>query len=826
MSILDNLGQMDENDWLSQKLEDNPDQDQALQTIARISSAHIWPFLASAISVEDYQARKGVKAEEITYICASVAPSRGTIQTLVDHVMAGFDTDFVTMHQASVPHQAQEEALLEPLLEGLSGGLGGGGDDEGGDDEPNLWDTPKVSSLVHEAPGGGVHGPYKLEAEDGGYDVVNALGESKGHHDTKGEAREQQKAMYANIPEAREQAEEQHEGARRRLAQGDPEDSTTTLLPTVSRSDGDKDNENDKDDEADTTSTFRPQSQMPQSGPSLFETPKQDWELEGSGYYSPYGAGSQQLSRSGALAAKSKMPPGQLFQMDQAQLAQHLTNYHDVYVKDKSHGGMRNAHAQHHRDHPDEGHTHTSLAAENQFEGQPRAVPGASGAHGGPGALGAPFRLTPQQAKQQAQEQDHQNAMRRIDQMQRQRPKSRPSPPTRPGLSPGQMYWAIQNQNRPSPPPQPQMNAPQWRKSSAPHQAADVGYGYAAIPFEALSPEERTQHIAHEHQVDPSAVEGMSALGSAAMHQVLHDEAGLDVEHYHPRGISVDKYGHVYLGAYDPSRDPQIDRDDPFEDYWSEQESGNPEHDVHHDPEEHREHEEADWESAPPAEGDYRGGARRRKPRTSSVKEAKLAMSPQKPPRGPRRPVEPESGYDPSEAFPGYYGGTEASPRRRTAQAPLTGNSDVPADPESSTGASGMFNPAGADAAVGAGGPVSGDFSQSDAPQDIQSQLGQLPTLSHKIGAKLAEMAAEVLTNNPGLTAMTAMELSLRALRLYPKVAAGGTDYLAEPGTEGVPTEVLSKCPQCQWEAYNRQINRCHNCGFWDNALEPSIEMT
>lgn len=53
----------------------------------------------------------------------------------------------------------------------------------------------------------GTHAPYKIEERDGSYVVVNSLGETKGTHDTKEQAREQQKALYANVPGAKEQAE-------------------------------------------------------------------------------------------------------------------------------------------------------------------------------------------------------------------------------------------------------------------------------------------------------------------------------------------------------------------------------------------------------------------------------------------------------------------------------------------------------------------------------------------------------------------------------------------------------------------------------------------
>ena len=59
------------------------------------------------------------------------------------------------------------------------------------------------------------HAPYYIRERDGGYDVVNRDGVSKGHHQTRGEAREQQKALYANVPGAAEEAEKRHKGSRR-----------------------------------------------------------------------------------------------------------------------------------------------------------------------------------------------------------------------------------------------------------------------------------------------------------------------------------------------------------------------------------------------------------------------------------------------------------------------------------------------------------------------------------------------------------------------------------------------------------------------------------
>jgi hypothetical protein len=55
---------------------------------------------------------------------------------------------------------------------------------------------------------GGVHAPYKIEKRNGRYHVVNAKGESKEAkgYSTEAEAREHQKALYANVPGAAEMA--------------------------------------------------------------------------------------------------------------------------------------------------------------------------------------------------------------------------------------------------------------------------------------------------------------------------------------------------------------------------------------------------------------------------------------------------------------------------------------------------------------------------------------------------------------------------------------------------------------------------------------------
>jgi hypothetical protein len=65
------------------------------------------------------------------------------------------------------------------------------------------------TSTLHTAPGGGEHAPYRIKEEGGKYYVVNDEGEKKDSgYDTYDEAREHQKALYANVPGAAESAKE------------------------------------------------------------------------------------------------------------------------------------------------------------------------------------------------------------------------------------------------------------------------------------------------------------------------------------------------------------------------------------------------------------------------------------------------------------------------------------------------------------------------------------------------------------------------------------------------------------------------------------------
>lgn len=74
----------------------------------------------------------------------------------------------------------------------------------------------RVMAVRHTAPGGGEHAPYEVHAVDGGYAVFNAKGERKNEEPkTEEQARQFQKALYANVPGASESAAK---AASRRVA--------------------------------------------------------------------------------------------------------------------------------------------------------------------------------------------------------------------------------------------------------------------------------------------------------------------------------------------------------------------------------------------------------------------------------------------------------------------------------------------------------------------------------------------------------------------------------------------------------------------------------
>jgi hypothetical protein len=123
---------------------------------------------------------------------------------------------------------------LENFGDSMAEPFGSESTDEG-DDEEDI----NRNAMIHTAPGGGQHAPYRINEDGGDYKVVNDQGETKGTHDTKEDALDQQAALYVNVPGAKEEAEEDEKSkgksSRRKLADGN--DSKSGGGPTFTAPD-------------------------------------------------------------------------------------------------------------------------------------------------------------------------------------------------------------------------------------------------------------------------------------------------------------------------------------------------------------------------------------------------------------------------------------------------------------------------------------------------------------------------------------------------------------------------------------------------------------
>jgi hypothetical protein len=747
MSMLDELGRQALNEGLSDKLDDNPEEDQALQTTARIATAHIWAFLAPASTLDDYGARRAAKVDEVNYICAGIAPH--VASALANHVLRAFDSDFTAVwaqRQGGLVRRAQEEelgSLAGDLLSSVVEHGQSGSDGEA--DEPGLLSAPKVSAY---RTANGLN-PYPTQAP------VPPL-------------------PSTNIPGSGE---------------ADPQNSEEGNIP--------------------------PQARDPHHGPGLFQAPKVDQELEDpNDYYGWWGAGGQAKQKAEAhlgadVGFGSAAVP--FDSLSPEEKAAHIAREHQADVRGMSALGSAALHQVLHDEaglDVDHYHPQSDVNSFGPYQDTSTVVDRYGHLHQVPWALMDAYGHVRFGAFDPgAEDNDPDGEMAELD-----------------GRNPENDDYENPGANG------------NWRggvrqrdpKNQVPDTWASQGH--------------------------------VSAFGHISG---LHLADNEDVEHHE---------GY----AWDDPQSPEAEQVQP-PDEDTEAVSAKGQH----------------WSAAHSAYSKVMGPRELvSQTHKSTTREAQLVRSAQKPPVAPRRAVQPEPGYAPEEVFPGVYGALEAPEiargvvKPRTGAADLAGNAGLPANSESGTGASGDFDENNAENIMTPGGMASGNMSQSDEPQDIQAQLGQIPTLSHKIGAKVAEIAAEVLAHNPRLSAAEAMTLSLKTLRLWPRVvlsaerrvlpplngddkpsydhltddhgldesklsmggtatthgfehenydpeyfnhehtaglsrvAMGGADYLPEG------EEVLEECPQCHREAYNRQVNRCHHCGFWDAGLEPLIEIT
>lgn len=124
--------------------------------------------------------------------------------------------------------QGRKAGGVAPFVREAEHGGGWDPDDDGDDDStpagdtdhdywtengyprhPEANDPSRHEGVRHTAPGGGEHAPYRIKKVDGGYAVFNDKGERKNDEPkTHAQAREFQKALYKNVPGARQSAEE------------------------------------------------------------------------------------------------------------------------------------------------------------------------------------------------------------------------------------------------------------------------------------------------------------------------------------------------------------------------------------------------------------------------------------------------------------------------------------------------------------------------------------------------------------------------------------------------------------------------------------------
>lgn len=241
--------------------------------LARVACACYWPVLASADTKDGYEHAKALISEGVTTSVASVAVSPADQAILASRVLDSFDEDwdahqaartavvedapgYAEQHPFGIPAQPLENEAPELENEiaswegadreqrvNMGNGIGVSDDSAGPNVEgpgQNQGEDPllhasaldieaglvpgdyrldafgalilvqPVQAVRHTAPGGGEHAPYYIREEGGKFKVVNRNGEVKGTHDSKESARQQQKALYVNVPGATEEAEKRH----------------------------------------------------------------------------------------------------------------------------------------------------------------------------------------------------------------------------------------------------------------------------------------------------------------------------------------------------------------------------------------------------------------------------------------------------------------------------------------------------------------------------------------------------------------------------------------------------------------------------------------
>ena len=713
MSMLDELGELGAEALqrgLSSKLDDNSQEDEQLRATARISAAHIWAFLAQAQTPDEYAARKGVREDEVRRICAHI--SEPDADRLAQAVLASFDADYEIMCRSAKAHP-----------------------------------------------------PYYLREDGGQFKVVDNIGEVKGTFSTKEEARQQQKALYASVPGAKQKAEEDH---------GKP---PSKAVESVGKPGSKEQRRNEHEG-----GLRRSAASLVHSHPCQCEHRS---HFDGSTSH-PYGEVLPVVRMSvegmGPTDVCRDCRYDHLWEYAQPLSEEEVSGEHLASLRRRAESGdqfgestllPQAAPSKNDKDETDD-QVNVPLPLRN--------IP-----HHGPGLFENP------KADQELED-----------------------PNTYYGL------WGAGGQ----------MN----RASALGSRTVVDAYGRIVnVPSVKISPFGRivfsTASGWAPWEEDPDPDGYYEDMDSGNPELDVYEDFDREEPHYddddhwggYPGGVKErspqnkvpstwGSQGHVSARSYQPVEgfDGRLasvakrafrllaEKERKEKERRRERSEGKEEGDE--DNEDAGEDDKTKKAPGTPRSGNSkaRPSAGRQVKRRSSVTEAALASV---------------SAVDPSEMFSDYWGRTAAP---RTAQAPLVGNSAVPQDPESGTGAAGMFNAGAADAG--------GNFAQHDLPPTQQDLTTGMPGLAH-LTNKVVQIASDIRRSNPGVPLSDAVALAAETVRKYPKMAgareatvrqgAGGADWLP------VGEEVLEPCPQCGRDAYNSDVNVCHFCGFYDAGLAP-----
>ena len=805
--------------WLFNELEGGPQEAGAQEnekTAVRIEIADVAANLASSTSPEDYYSRKAVALPQIETACARVA-SGAHFASLVNAVIQEFDRDFEVVHNARTAG-----GLGELAGEAVGEALGEGSNEE---DSPGLFETPRTANIDHSAassyagdphwmtaryPGkcdaAGCSDPIKkgdkifyypsskkayvgTHAEANARDFSSAAQDEDTYHNASLRTASEEDAM--NVLKMQQHLHREHNILPQ--AGVNPYDTHSHAHQV-----GQNEHSHGPDSPGQEGNNNGPiVPHFKSNGPGLFETPGVDAPETYYNPFGPYGANPKTEPMGGSPAASR--PPTEAvrhvghYEIDQFGFIQRAANTRKVVVDEW--GGLTSVAAYDRAADPqiDRPDAHD----EDQESGDP------GGDHWDSDYSepdDGPSR-SPQYAWDDPEHPDYDRNRRLV-------PAARNGPGSAMQRNPKNVQPGT------------------WK---ATHKYDPIGWDkYDPRPHKKGGQpiEDGAEVQAHGYMSPKGAIRLVHISDEAGTHQTVDQRSLKPLHRRSPMGVSPASGLAGREGAVQEPRRGLFSR---ILHRLSAEEKGDK--DTEQCPICHRDIEKADMEehlervhheSEGEADKTAPGAAR---PGNSKAKPSAGKGHHEAPPKhGTREAAITIPQRDLQFAYPGVYSYVDSGPwvvhpgangsSTYTASATnwrladLTGNSDVPPDPESDTGASGQEDSGQLDA--------SGNFGMQDAPQTLQDANNDANSTTASLNYKIAQIAANVLTSNPGLSEDEAIRLAQRTIRLYPKVAYGGADYL--PFGE----ETLTMCPQCGKAAFSEEARHCHSCGFYD-AGDPTL---